>query len=249
MAQQDTPLKPSVLLLVRNMALAAGCAVAGYYLVQTAETVVVVIGGIMLVAGPLMFIALPFMGMPGRGPCPECGGTIETIGSSQQNLLCRGCNSYLDAGGGKLQRSDPNRVTAEPTFAAPTPWKDVTLVVYPTISFSVQDAIQDWMTTKKGGVRIMEARWPQACCVCGATSTRFDTASRVFAKPGNIVDTQLIGVAKDVPYCRDHKDGLIFERVISATPGASGCFGIKFRSLAYRNAFMRANPWPFTWHQ
>lgn len=249
MAQQETPLKPSVLLLARNMAIAAACAVAGYFMVQTDETVVIILGGALLLCGPLMFIALPFMGMPARGACPECGGKIETMGSSQQNLLCRGCNSYLDAGGGKLVRSDPNRVTEQPVFAAPSPWKDVTLVVYPTVSFSVQDAIQDWMTTKKGGVRVMDAKWPQVCCVCGKPPTRLDTVSRVFAKPGNIVDTQIIGVAEDVPYCNHHKDGIIFERIDSATPGASGCFGLKFRSLAYRNAFMKANPWPFTWHQ
>jgi len=249
MAQDNTPLKPSLLLFVRNMAVAAACAVAGYFMVQTGETVVVIFGGLLLVVGPLMFVTLPFMGMPARGPCPECGGTIEAMGSTDRNLFCRGCNSYLDAAGGKLQRTDPARVETEPTFAAPTPWTDITNVVYPTIALSAQDAMQDWITTKKEGMRVMEARWPQMCCVCGAAPVRFDSVKREFAKPGNIVDTQIIAVAKDVPYCGQHKGGLIFERLDSATPGQAYGFGIKFRSLPYRNAFMKANPWPFTWRQ
>ena len=247
MSQPDTPLKPSVLLLLRNMAIAAGCAAAGFFMVQTDETALVVIGAIFLVGGAIAFLSMPFMGLPTSGTCPECGGPIQTSAPKQQNMMCRGCNSYLDAGDGKLTRSDPSRVAEQPAFSAPSPWQDVSIVVYPTVAFSLQDKIQDWLTTRKGGVRVMDARWPQVCCVCGDKPVRFDTAARAFAKPGNVMDTEIIGVAKDVPYCAKHKDGLIFERIDSATPGSASAFGLKFRSLAYRNAFMKANPWPFTW--
>jgi hypothetical protein len=249
MASAETPLKPSVLLLVRNLAIAVGCGVGGYYLVQTEETVLIIIGACLLFTAPLM-LALPlFMGLPGRGPCPDCGGTIETMGSRDTNLLCRGCNAYLDAGQGKLRHSDPQRIEAQPTFSAPSPWSDITNVVYSTIAFSASDVISDAFTTRGGGTRLLEARWPAACVVCGGAPTRRDAMTREISKPGNIVDTKIMLAAKDIPYCGQHKEGVIFERVDSATPGASGCFGLKFRSLAQRNAFMRANPWKFTWHQ
>ena len=249
MPRSDTELTPSLWLLIRNLAIAVGGGVGGYYMVGSGETVIVILGGGLLLFAPIMLLMPLFMGLPARGPCPECGGTIETTGSRENNLLCRGCNGYLDAEDGKLRRSDPDRIETSPTFAAPSPWKDITLVVYPTIALSAQDYLQDLMTTKKEGVRVMEAQWPHACAVCRGTPVRFDTVSRVLAKPGTITDTQIVCVARDVPYCSDHKDGLIFDRIESSTPGASGCFGMKFRSHAYRNAFMRANSWTFTWHQ
>src|SRR5829696_6160805 len=102
MAQNDTPLKPSYLLLVRNVAVAIACGVGGYYLVQGDETVLVIFGGGLLLASPIMLLLPLFMGLPGRGACPQCEGKIETMGSRELNLLCRGCGSYLDAGAGKL---------------------------------------------------------------------------------------------------------------------------------------------------
>jgi len=249
MAETETKLKPSLLLLARNLAIGAMAAAGGYYMVQTSEIVVVILGAGLLLVGPVMVLMPLFMGLPARGVCPQCGGTIETMSRDDRNLLCRGCDSYLDAGQGKLRRSDPNRVEAEPSFAAPSPWSDITLVVYPTVAFSASDKIQDWLTTKKGGVRVMEARWPQQCVVCGAKPARFDEMARQIAKPGNVMDTEIVVAAKGIPYCGAHKEGVVFERIDSATPGASGCFGLKFRSLTYRNAFMSANPWRFTWHQ
>lgn len=247
MAQQETPLTPSWLLLLRNLAVAAGCGVGGYFLVQTSEIVLIILGGCMLIAAPVMLAMPLFMGLPGRGACPACGGTIETGTASESNLLCRGCNGYFDAGQGKLKPSDPQRVAPEPTFAAPTPWDDLTNIVFPTIAFSAADKIQDMLTTKGGGTRVMEARWPAGCSVCGRTAVRFDTAMRRIAKPGTIIDTEIVLLAKDVPYCAEHKDGVKFDRVSSATPGADGGFGVFFRSLAYRNAFLAANPWRFVW--
>lgn len=247
MAQTETDLTSSWLLLLRNTAIGVGLSAAGYFMVQTEETVVVILGACFLIAGPIMVLLPVFMGLPGKGPCPECGTSVETIASSASDMLCGVCNTYLDAGERKLRRSDPQRVAPEPRYAAPTPWPDISNVVFPTVAFSIQDKIQDMLTTKGGGVRVMDARWPQACCVCGAQAARFDTAARTIAKPGNIVDTEITLVAKDVPYCKTHKDGIKFDRVQGATAGTDTGFGIHFRSLAYRNAFMKANPWKFTW--
>ncbi len=253
MSQAETPLKPSVLLLLRNLAGGTICGVGGYYMVQTSQIVIVILGGCMLLAAPFLLLMPLFMGLPGRGPCPQCGGTIETMAGKDWNLMCRGCGLYLDAGQGKLRPSDPNRVEAEPQFCAPGPWADITGVLFPTIAFSADDAIRDMLTTKKGGVRMMEASWPRSCVVCGSPPTRFDEMARKIILPGRGTgwgrDTGITVAAKGVPYCDAHKDGVMFDRVHSANATASPGFGLKFRSLAYRNAFMRANPWPFTWHE
>lgn len=247
MAQQKTPLHSSWLLLIRNLAIAAGCGIGGYFLVQSGETILIIIGVLLLIAAPIMLLLPLFVGLPGRGPCPACGATLETIGQSQLNLLCRGCNGYFDAGEGKLRAADPQRVAENPTFAAPTPWEDLTNVVFPTIAFSASDKIQEMLTTKGGGTRVMVARWPAGCSVCGRQAVRFDTETCKLAKPGTVMDTQILLVAKDVPYCAEHKKGLKFDRVMSASPGTDMGFGLFFRSLPYRNAFMAANPWRFTW--
>ena len=44
MSQLETPLETSWLLLARNLTLAAGLGTGGYFMVQTSETVVVIIG-------------------------------------------------------------------------------------------------------------------------------------------------------------------------------------------------------------
>lgn len=249
MIQEERPLKGSVLLLLRNTAIAAVLGVVGYYCVTSGELLLIILGALFLFCAPILLLLPLFMGLPGRGQCPQCGGTIETMGSRDRNLMCCGCDTYLDAGGGKLKRSEPDRVEALPSFSAPSPWDDLTNIVYPTIAFSADDKIRDMLTTRNDGVRVMEAKWPQMCLVCGAAPARFDEMTRRIAKPGNIGDTEIIVAASDIPYCGQHSAGVIFERVDSATPGASGCFGLKFRSLAYRNAFMQANPWRFHWHR
>ncbi len=247
MAEQETPLQTSWLLLLRNLALAAGLGAGGYFMVQTSETVVVIIGACMLLSSPALLLMPLFMGLPRRGPRPECGGVIEAQAPRATDMLCRGCTTYLDAGDGKLRRSDPARIAAMPIYAAPTPWQDLNLIVFPTISFSAQDKIQDALTTKSAGTRVMDPCWPHGCCVCSGTPVRFDTVMRKVAKPGTIIDTEIALVLKDVPYCAQHKDGISFDRVSSDTPGAEDGFGLKFRSLAYRNEFMKINPWRFTW--
>ena len=247
MAQQETPLHPSWLLLTRNLAIAAGCGIGGYFLVQTGELILIILGVALLIAAPVMLAMPLFMGMPGRGACPACGGAIETMSARDTNLLCRGCNGYLDAGEGKLKPADPQRIAAEPVFAAPTPWEDLTNVVFPTIAFSATDKIQDMLTTKSGGTRVMQARWPAGCTVCGRSAVRFDTEVCKLAKPGTVVDTEILLVAKDVPYCAEHKKGVKFNRVTTAAPGTDMGFGLFFRSHAYRNAFMSMNPWRFAW--
>ena len=247
MALKETPLKTSWLLLLRNLALAAGLGVGGFFMVQTDETVVVIIGACMLLTSPFLLLMPLFMGMPGRGLCPECGGAIEAQTARATNLLCRGCVSYLDAGEGKLRRAASTSTSVMPIFAAPTPWDDLNLIVFPTLGFSAQDKIQDALTTLAAGTRVMDPAWPQGCCVCNEAAVRFDTVMRKVAKPGAVFDKEITLVLKDVPYCGQHKDGISFDRVSSDTPGAEDGFGLKFRSLAYRNAFMAVNPWRFTW--
>jgi hypothetical protein len=243
----ESPLKASPLLLLRNMVFAAIAGVAGFYMVQTSTLVIVIFGGGLLVVAPVMLIYPLFAGLPGRGSCPECGGAIQTMERRAKNLFCRGCDSYLDAENGVLKRTDPSRVADTATFAAPLPWEDITLVVSPTIATSADDVIRDAVLTKRGGVRVLEAHWPSGCCVCGAPATRAETLASKFTKVDGVRDTAIEVRAEGVPHCDSHDGGAKFESLESASPDASGCFALKFRSLAYRNAFMRAHPWRFYW--
>ena len=63
MSQQETPLKSSMLLLARNAAIALGCGVAGYFLVQTGEPAGLIIGGCLGALGK------PQVTYPYRNPC------------------------------------------------------------------------------------------------------------------------------------------------------------------------------------
>src|SRR5437870_3601958 len=123
--QEETVLKPSMLLMLRNFAFAAIGVVAGYFMVQTEEIAIVILGAGFLIGWPFVLLLPLFSGMPARGPCPVCGGPIETMSGREFNLMCRGCTFYLDARDGKLRRTDFDRVEAQPHFCAPTPWEDI----------------------------------------------------------------------------------------------------------------------------
>ena len=189
-----------------------------------------------------------------RRECPGCHGPVNTL-LKTSGLLCKRCNSYLDFVDDKLVLKDPNTVSATPAFGTALPWKDAQFGVQFTGAIMLSPVAQmtDTLMTRHGDMRVLEAQWPDCCCVCGRTATRRMRLAREvliqrYAKSGmNIGKTQLTLVAENIPYCAEHSDGVAFGQVWfeSAKTGEQTFFGILFRWLGYRNAFYKQNPWPW----
>jgi Zn finger protein HypA/HybF involved in hydrogenase expression len=210
------------------------------------EGLLIVLGVCAAISGPIMLLAPFFTKRGGYGDCPVCASKIEAFSGDQKNLLCGGCGAYLDVDGERLVSIERERMAEKPFFAAPTPWPDIRNVISSTIAFSasdfVSDAIQDAIA-KNAGTRVMEARWPQACAVCGGQPVRRDQYALEIKMAGNVRDTRAKLVVPGIPYCGEHKDGIDFAAVGFDSKGHERVFAMRFRSHAYREAFRAANPW------
>jgi hypothetical protein len=187
------------------------------------------------------------MGLVKRGICPVCSAPISVNLGSSSMMLCPNCGDYLEVVEKKLRQMDPTLVTLQPLFAAPTPWTDMQAPRFGAISFGIEDALTDMILTKKEGVRVLDAKWPAGCCVCGKHATREETitARFIFAPPGLMFrrDKEATVIAKVVPHCAEHKDGARFERAMFSTPQQETIVGLFFRSYAYQIQFRKLNPW------
>jgi hypothetical protein len=165
-------------------------------------------------------------------------------------MLCPNCGDYLEVVEKKLRQMDPTLVTPHCQFglgfAAPTPWTDMQAPRFGAIAFDIESALTDMVLTKKEGTRVLDAKWPAGCCVCGRPPTREETvaAEFTFAPPGLLrQDKEARVIAKGVPYCAEHKDGARFERAMFSTPEQETIVGLFFRSYAYQIQFRTLNPW------
>jgi hypothetical protein len=189
-----------------------------------------------------------FLGFVKRADCPVCGTPLtKDLGLS--DVLCSKCGEYLRFGDKTLKRLEPDAVALAPAFAAPLPWTDMQCPTFAALSHPLA-ALDELIRTKNEGVRVVEARWPEGCCVCGKPAARRETISRQvgYAPPNGLKTRQLkeaLVVARGVPHCADHKEGARFERVISFGDGGGMTLGLFFRSYAYQIKFRALNPW--TW--
>jgi hypothetical protein len=187
-----------------------------------------------------------FMGFVKRAECPGCGALLaKNLVSSI--VLCSQCGDYAAFGEKTLKPVEPAAVELRPFFAAPTSWPDIQA---PTFSTLMHPAVTlaEMIRTKKEDARLLEARWPEGCCVCGKPAARVETISqRVgFSPPEGLLSRaqkETTVVAKDIPHCGEHKDGARFERVVSFGDTDVMALGIFFRSYAYQIQFRRLNPW------
>lgn len=192
-----------------------------------------------------------FMGLVRRGPCPVCGATVAVKFGFTRMMLCPNCGDYLEAVEKKLRQMDQTLIESTPTFAAPTQWTDMRSPTFETISFFQWDDLvtnaTEWMLTGKEGVRVMDAKWPGVCCVCGEPPTREETTAQkfVFTPPGiiRVRSKQATIIAKGIPHCAEHEHGAVFERAMFSTPDQETVVGLFFRSYAYQIQFRKLNPW------
>jgi hypothetical protein len=184
----------------------------------------------------------------GRQPCPVCSGPVDTVGPRE--MLCKKCDTYLELAEKTLRPIPEDRVAKNYVFGVPTPWKDVRAVTFPG-GFSAPAAqLTDLVLTKKTGIRVLEAQWPAGCCVCGKPSSHNERHGRevIFPREWGIINLgsqKATLVADGIPHCGEHSEGAVFDRVSFAILGSDLAFGLLFRSLAYRNAFRKLNPWPW----
>ena len=264
----ETRIKASALQAIGLLAATAGMSAVGYYFIfmsgATFEDALQALLGLFtdpgpaiiamllfgcLLAFPVYLIGLVFAGAGGKGPCPVCGGVISTMFGSESNLLCTGCNTYLRCRKRTLSVMPEETTSVEPAFGAPTEWEDV-VGIY---GASAAGDAYDFATTKNTGGRVLNAAWPEGCCVCGKPA-RYAEAIKAEATLVPLTAVHLRTrkatlVAAGIPHCEEHKGGVRFGPASVATPPKShDLYGLLFRSLAYRNRFCRANPWEWKRH-
>ena len=188
-------------------------------------------------------ITASWFGVAGKGTCPTCAASLQTtFGAS---IICKSCGEYLTVANKAFRQIDPNSTNLRPFYAAPTPWADIAAARSTTMTFTLEDYAFDKFMTKNEGVRVWDAKWPGGCCVCGKAKTRDETVVNtfVFTPPGliRIRDKEAKLIAKGVPYCSEHNNGVEFGRVLFNMDQTG--FGLLFRSYAYRNSFRLLNPW------
>jgi hypothetical protein len=259
MAQQST-FTPSIWPTVKNVAVGIGMAAVGVAILWNGGGAVLVLVAIAFIAiGALVTIASLIGKRGGYGPCPVCQLPLEAMRGDAQNLLCAGCGAYVDVAGDRLVLTHPNRTQKEARlgFAAPTPWPEISGATGETISLatSAQDYLMDKaqeLMVRQRGTRVLEAKWPAGCCVCGKAATRTEPFAKKVTyadatKALRPFDQTATLLAPAVPYCDEHHDGIDFDNVRfdSVGTGGTSSYGIRFRSLAYRDAFRKLNPWPW----
>lgn len=216
---------------------------AGY---SGANPLLLILGVCATITGPILLLALPFMGRGGYGQCPVCDTRIEALSGNAQNLLCGGCGAYLDVEGDRLATIPHDRVHDAPKFAVPTPWPDVRGVVSSNVALSSSDYVSNVITDairKDKGAHVMVARWPDGCCVCAAPVARRERFALTVTMAGNMRDSKAELIVADVPYCDRHRDGVDFASVTLDSRGTDRPYALRFRSHAFREAFRGLNPW------
>jgi hypothetical protein len=202
-------------------------------------------------------ITSSFLGFVKRGRCPLCDEPIAVNFGFKSLMLCRNCGDYLEVADNNLLQMDPKSVMERPAFAAPTEWSDMRSPTYETIPLSfptetveVAGELAQEILMKKEGVRLVAAKWPAGCCVCGEPSTRSETTSQtfIFVPPGiiRVRDSRATVMAKDIPHCSRHKHGAQFDRAMFSTPEQETTVGLFFRSYAYQIQFRQLNPWKWS---
>lgn len=253
MQEQSTPFPKSwglyVLSVLGMWIIGPALAYFGYYGVQTEETIVVILAGACLITGPMMVIGAPFMPRPASGPCPLCGAKMYDFWRTGDTpLVCPSCAACATAADGRLSLVPARAVADTPVYPAALPWDDIVGETPKTIALSAQDVVMDKMSealTRDDGVRLLD-KWPSGCCVCGGHMARREDAAVDVSIKGRALETKAKIVARGVPYCSKHKDGIAFARFdFAGLPFQDPGFGIMFRSHVYREAFRKLNPHKF----
>jgi len=255
MERRTSVLKKSIWPAVGGIVAAAGIGGFGFFLFmggwQNGEIALTIVGGLFLLGGVFMFPMSIWSAFNdkrgGYGDCPVCGTAMVADKGDARNLLCHGCATYIDAQTDHLTTITGDRTHHTPYWAAPTPWPDIHVTMSKMVAFSAFDFAQDKLIElmmKKAGNKELGAHWPAGCCVCGKPATRTDTLVMPVTVGGQFRDSKATLIARDIPYCAEHKDGIAFDNVLSFNSrGDHHSFGIKFRSLAYRDKFRELNPW------
>ena len=192
-------------------------------------------------------ITSSFLGMYKRSTCPVCATPVSGLFAlTGGHTPCSVCGEYLTTAGDKLVQVDETEVASQPAYAAPTPWEDMLCPLVGSVAFTAANALTDMLLTKQEGVRVLEARWPAGCCVCGKPAVREESiaANFTFTPPGLVrTDKKATVVARGIPHCAEHKAGAGFERVRFLDSEHQTIVGIFFRSYAYQIQFRKLNPW------
>ena len=187
-----------------------------------------------------------FLGFVKRAECPACG-TLLTKNLGESWVLCSKCGDYSSFEAKTLRRVDRSLVRDVALFAAPTPWPEMQAPLFSEVRHPVA-ALTDMFLTKSEGVRLLDAKWPEGCCVCGKPSTREETISQQlgFSAPSGGASRQkkeATVVARGIPHCAEHEGGARFERLISFGDEDLMILGLFFRSYPYQIRFRKLNPW------
>ena len=182
----------------------------------------------------------------GRKPCPNCA---RPVGSVSGGKVCHYCDTYLTKAGDAVVPMANDFVADRPWFAAPLPWPDVRAVQEGAVlELSAASALARMIGTRDEGVRALNVQWPNEGCICGKAASRTEVIARAVVIPRfkgalNVGDQKVTLVARDIPHCDAHREGVVFGRIMSLASLVAIPYGLLFRSLAYRNEFRSLNPW------
>jgi hypothetical protein len=192
-------------------------------------------------------ITSTFLGFVKKAPCPNCGAVLTR--SPAGFSLCSKCGDYAEFGERTARPLAPEAKGFE--YFAPTPWTDMeNSIVGAVLRLDPANAILDSLRAKKTEGRVLDARWPAECCVCGAPATRSETISAQVeyqeAKAATamrpILRTRV--AASGVPHCAAHENGARFARVSDfGDRRHRGELGLAFRSHGGQLRFRKLNPW------
>jgi hypothetical protein len=186
-----------------------------------------------------------FSKVTGIKPCPDCGSSVGTFARS--GILCKKCLSYLERAGESLRRVPDEHVAEEPIFGVIAPWIELRSV---TAIGRVRGTPTDEELATRKGIRLIRATWPDSCALCSRPPKRSQRVACAVEYPRewgilNIGSRSSVVVA-DVPHCETHAGGATLGRFELADSGALPLFGLRFRWLGYRNAFLRLNRWEWS---
>ena len=241
----ETRLEFSRSVALKSLSIGVGIAAVGVAIAVLGDsTGAMVGGGVVVLLGLGALIGTMSGGLGGVGSCPRCSAEIIATSKNESYKLCPGCREYLTINDGLVSQMDPSSIASAPVFAAPTPWVDLKAVTYtPAGSF-----------VTGGEVRLLHAKWPNVCCVCGEPASRVEAGSYdVYKWNGELVRVNQRRITlqfEGVPYCDVHSKGFTLEKISFPSKGndisdVKEDLALLFRSYAYRNKFLELNPWPW----
>jgi hypothetical protein len=191
--------------------------------------------GYSILFGLLVLLGGWYVLLNGEADCPieGCGAKIEAMLGRNRYVKCRKCGTYFEGKGGRLWPMEEDHLAGFPMFDVSLPTKDKEETLTPAGA-----TLAPVPAPLKGEDRVYEFSWPPGCCVCGKPAAQAETvmmtARTKSERAAGLLEERVAIAVGGIPHCPEHRMG-------ASLAIDAGHAVLKFRSLAYRNAFRRLN--------